>query len=87
MRLLLALLILVSFLGLAAHHHEAGHGAHDCPVCRIAQTLLVLIIARTVFMLMGPAPSIRLPLSRTFPRLVSVFEQITPPNRAPPFHS
>lgn len=83
---LLTLLILVSFIGLAAHLHEADHGTHDCPICRAAQILLTFFISFTVFLWAGILRN-RYPVITSTPVLASAYHGAILCNRAPPLYS
>lgn len=82
-RLFLVALVLLSFLGLANHHHEADHDAHDCPICRVAQLLLAVIISAIVFLWIDTVRFSRAIFDRT-PNLFSAFHGAILANRAPP---
>ena len=79
----MAVLVLLSFLGLAAHHHEADHNVHDCPVCRVAQLLIFVIVSVIVFLWIDTVRISRAIFDHT-PNSFSAFHGAILANRAPP---
>lgn len=82
-RLFLVVLVLLSFFGLAAHHHEADHATHDCPVCRVAQLLIAVVVSMLVFLWVDTVRISRAIFDHT-PNSFSAFHGAILANRAPP---
>lgn len=57
-RVLMTLVILASFFGLAAHHHEAGETGHECAVCRLVQLIAAVVLTWGLFFIYKARPKI-----------------------------
>jgi len=81
-RVLFAALIVFSFLGLWAHHHEADHG-HDCSVCYAVQSLIIQVAGLIFFVWIASLRPWRASRSEPTP-IFSFFHGALLANRAPP---